>query len=253
MKSIFKVATLVVAASFVSAPAFAYGYSVPQPVVPRNSFYADIDAGIGTLSTPAKYLCDPNTLTCPLYDASYETGSVVAGANIGYHLALNPHFLIGTELGYDYNGSSSYKGWYSVVDWNSPWYFDDYEVTYRVTSQDVHGLLTATALFQSGFSFFAKGGAARVYQTLTVDGQQSWWTEGEFPTSTQTINGFKPMAAMGVGFQRGKFNVYLQYAHIFGTDANDFKDFFDMDTLKMNKIVSVDTLKVGVGVTIPVI
>src|SRR5579864_5684451 len=109
MKSLFKAAILIVAAGFVSVPAFAYHsttvttyYPVPQPAFPRNSFYIDVDGGVGVLSTPAKYLCDPVSTACPLDSASYQLDDIAAGANMGYRFALNPGFLLGTELGYDY-------------------------------------------------------------------------------------------------------------------------------------------------------
>ncbi len=259
MKSVLKFAPLFVLVGFITTPVLAFGYhqpvvryypAAPQPITPRNSFYLDADVGYSNLATPQKYLCDPYDYTCPLYSASYQTGSVAAGANVGYRFAVNPFFLLGTEFGYDYNGQSRYTGDYYTFD--PFWYKIPNSLTYKVTSQDLHLLATSTVLFQNGFKVFAKGGAARVHQTVSFSDTSATEYDG-VSLSSSSYDAIKPMAAFGVGFERNRFNVYLQYSHLFGVNANDFSDFIDMNTLKANKIVSVDTVKLGIGVIIPVL
>jgi hypothetical protein len=251
MKPVFKFGVFILATSFfMSNSALANSNSVSKPIVPKNSLYIDGNVGYGSLFTPEKTFCDAFSdrgYGCPLSSASYKIGGIVAGADVNYRFAINPRFLVGGEFGYNYNGTSTYKGGY----WD-PVFQDDANFTYHVKSEDLHLMATGTTLFGNGISLFVKGGAARVHQTLVFSD-----IEGDFPavlpTTKQSLNAIKPMAAVGIGFERNIFNVYLQYSHIFGTDAEKFSDFFDTSTQQMNKVVSVDTIKLGVGVVIPIL
>jgi hypothetical protein len=235
MKSVLKISPFILAAGFlISNTALAYGY-IAKPIPPRNSFYIDGNVGYSNLSTPNKNLCDPNDLSCPFTSVSYNTDGVGACADVGYRFAINPAFLIGSELGYDYNGQSKYSGTY---------YWDGTNFSATVKSQDVHLLGTGAWLFPNGVNLFAKAGAARVNQSLSYD-------NNEYNYGSASTTEFKPMTGVGVGYQNGLFDINLQYSHIFGTNVGNFSD--AVDTNGNMKIVSVDAIKLGLGVIIPVL
>lgn len=209
---------LMVGAGFLMTPAFAANVS-------QNSVYISGDAGFGLLATPDGYLADPDGIE--VTKASYSRGGFAGGVNIGYLHALNQNVLLGAEFGYDYNGQSKYSE-------------TEYGVKsdLKITSQDLHLLATGTYLFNNGFNVFAKAGAARVSQKA----------EGSINGSSgnDTVNGYKPMAAGGVGYQYKLANFFVQYSHIFATDGTDsFKDL--TDSKDNQKIATVDTIKAGVA------
>ncbi len=248
MNLLLKVAVLAIAAGGVSAPVFAYPDQ--PPVVHKHSFYVDGNFGFSMLSTPQEFIadCSPDHYYNGCYNSTYSSGSLAAGADVGYHFAINPSFLLGGELGYSYNGRSRYNADYNEF-YN--WYWSQYRTTMKVKSQDIHLLATGTVVFHNGFNIFVKGGAAKVTQKLYVDTQS--WIDDYFPVPTEasSLTAVKPMAAIGLGYQSGLFNVNIQFSRIFATNAKDFSDMMDMDTLTMNKIVSVETVKLGLGITIP--
>lgn len=247
-------ALIVAGTSVVISPALAYRYyPVPAPApyqnnfynayLPRDSFYVSGDVGLGSLATPEQVLMPVDGY---ITGASYEVGkSVAASGSIGFKHVLNPHVLLGAEFGYDYNGSSKYTEEYAQ-DYS---YTDS--TTYRISSQDLHVLATGTLLFGRGFSVFAKGGAARVQQTLRITDQVDDVNPPLYLYGT-SIAGYKPMAAVGMGYQFKAVEIYAQYSHIFGTDASTFyPDLFNLDGT-FATIVSSDTIKMGLAFHIPV-
>lgn len=254
MKSTLKVAILAIALGGVSAPVFAYADDqwppTDQQPIARKSFYIDGNLGVSSLATPKEFIddCDPANYT-GCYSAGYKTGGLVVGGDIGYRFALIPSFLLGAETGYSYNGQSKYTADYRLL---YPLVLTYYSTSLKIKSEDIHLLATGTYMFHNGFNLFVKGGAARVTQKLDVNTQS--WINGYYPIPTEasSFSAIKPMAAFGIGFQHGMFNANLQVSHIFADHPKDFDDMMDMNTLKMDKIVSVETVKLAIGVTIPV-
>jgi OmpA-like transmembrane domain len=243
-------ALIVAGTSVVISPALAYRYypaPAPAPFYnaysPRDSFYIAGDVGVGSLATPEQVLIP---VSGPITGASYETGkSIAASGSVGFKHALNPHVLLGAELGYDYNGASKY-----TEDYTPDWTYTE-STTYRISSQDLHVLATGTLVFGRGFNIFAKGGAARVRQTLRITNQVDY-SDLPFYLGGTTLVGYKPMAAVGMGYQFRAVEIYAQYSHIFGTDASNFyPDLFNENGSFAN-IVSSDTIKMGLAFHIPV-
>lgn len=236
----FMVATLAACSALLATSAFAqvqayspFSYSSP------NSVYISGDAGYGTLSTPKQSLPFPDDIISGSSD--YKIGSFAGGGSLGYEHAINRNLLVGAELGYDYNGQSKYTENYTDA------LFSD-SLVYKVTSQDFHALVTGTYLFNNGFNVFAKGGAARVDQALKVDSEAS---NAYWPSSTYEdhLIGYKPMAATGIGYRFRMVDIYAQYSHIFGTDADSFQDLVDNNG-NLKNIVSTDAIKLGASVRI---
>lgn len=209
-----------------------YGYDTPLNIV-----YFSGEVGLGHLMTPEEYISPPDNYL--ISGASYRTQSVAAGANLGFKHAVNRQFLIGGEVGYDFNGQSKYnEEYYPNFTWVE-------STNYTISSQDIHLLATGTILFHSGFNIFAKGGAARVEQKLKVSNDVDYATIPIY-LGENTITQIKPMAAAGVGFQLRNAGIYAEYSHIFGKDAQNFEDF--MDANGFTDVVSVDTFKVGLSI-----
>lgn len=235
MKSIVKLG-LVAAAGLFTASAFADTIINPNPsVAPLNSFYVSGDAGYGMLSTPDQNFCDPGV--CPgVTGASHSTGSFAGGLNIAYNRALTQNVLVGGEFGYDYDGLAKY-----TED------FHNNSDTLKISSQDFHLLATGTYLFANGFNVFAKAGVAQVYQ-------KSNWSDStnvDLSWANTSDLQYHPMTAVGAGYQIHKLNIFVQYAHIFGKDTNNFSDLFNSDGT-FTGTVSVDTFKAGLGYTIAI-
>lgn len=215
--------SLLVTAAFAGAPEI-YG------LTPANSVSLSVDGGYGVLSTPGKNIEDPDALVT---GASNSKGSFAGGFSVGYNHALRPNLLVGAEFGWDYNGQSKY-----TED-----YLGGSSSTLKVSSTDFRLLATSTYLFANGLNVFAKGGAARVDQKLDFD--------GPYYSYEDSIQQYKPMVAGGVGYQFRMLNLYVQYSHIFAKDASDFNDFINNNG-KLTEVVSVDTIKAGIGVNIAI-
>ncbi len=243
---------LIVAGSSVAvSPALADRYYPAAPYqnnfynlyLPRDSFYVSGDVGLGSLATPQQVLIP---ISGPITGASYEIGkSVAASGSVGFKHALNRHVLLGAEFGYDYNGSSKYTEEYAPN-----WSYTE-STTYRISSQDLHVLATGTLVFGRGFNVFAKGGAARVQQKLKITDQVDYSNLPYYLGGT-TLVGYKPMAAVGLGYQFRAVEIYAEYSHIFGTDAENFYPDLFNENGTFATIVSSDTIKMGLAFHIPV-
>ncbi len=225
---------LIVGAGFLMTPAFAANVS-------QNSVYISGDAGFGLLATPDDYLFNKNTVTDGLIISgqSYERGSFAGGANIGYNRALSQNVLVGAEFGYDYNGQSKYS-----ITYNDGISANNVTTKFKVTSQDLHLLATATYLLNNGINVFGKAGVARVDQRFDVSGAHS---DGGNDKAIE----YQPMVAAGIGYQYKMANLFVQYSHIFAKDATDsVNDLFDS---KGNlEVVTVNTVKAGVAFNISI-
>ena len=62
---------------------------------------------------------------------------------------------------------------------------------------------------------------------------------------------YQPMTAIGAGYQIKQFNIFVQYAHIFGKDPSNFTELFNADGT-FTGTVSADTFKAGLGYTIAI-
>ena len=234
MKFFTKSTLLMVGAGFLMTPAFAANVS-------QNSIYISGDAGWGLLATPNDYLFDKDTVTAGLIinGQSFERGSFAGGANIGYNRALSQNVLVGAEFGYDYNGQSKY-----TITYNDGISANDVTTKFKITSQDLHLLATATYLLNNGINVFGKAGVARVDQKFDVSGAHS-------NDSNDKATEYQPMIAAGIGYQYKMANLFVQYSHIFAKDATDnANDLFDS---KGNlEVVTVDTVKAGIAFNISI-
>jgi len=227
MKLTSKLALLTSASVFLATAALADTYPSDSVsgvrIVPKNSAYVAADLGYGALSTPDHDIYEPEWY---ITSSSHSTGNIAGGISAGVNHTLKPNLLVGAELGYESNGKSRYDE--NFINSN-------YDYTMKIFSSDWHLLATGTYLLPKGFDVFAKAGLADVKQKLeqTDDG-------------TDTITQVKPMIATGVGYQVKMVNIYLQYAHIFADDANNFSDLYKSDGTYGN-IVSTDTFKAGVA------
>jgi hypothetical protein len=118
-------------------------------------------------------------------------------------------------------------------------------------SGDLHLLMTGTIMMPHGFNVFGKVGVARVDQALRISNQLPD-DSVPFIVTTDRLVQYKPMAAAGVGYQLGMVGIYGQYSHIFATNASNFSDFIDPVTGDFTQVVSVDTFKVGMSVSLRV-
>jgi outer membrane immunogenic protein len=198
---------------------------------PANSIYVSGDIGYGALSTPDKNIENADGIV--ITDASHSNGHLAGGGNVGFNHAFTRNFLAGSEFGYDYNGQSKYTEDFHNTNL----------LTLRITSQDFHLLATATYLMGYGFDVFGKAGAAYVTQTAKTSGSS-------FDSDTDTENGYEPMIATGVGYQFKMVNIFAQYSHIFANNASNFDDL--TDNSGNQKIVSVDTFKLGAAVSVSI-
>ncbi len=233
-----------IAGSLGATPAFAYverAFPPVNPVYGLNTFYVSGDFGAGALATPAKNLPDTSDTVSSSYFNTFFSG----GGSIGYRRAINPMFSLGVEGGYDYNGKAQYKQSYAYY----PPYYGEDTITNNITSQDFHLLSTGTFYFYNGFNVFGKAGVADVHQTLRVN-YNNPWDIVPVNLGDETTNAYKPMVATGIGYSFRNVDIYAQYSHIFGDNAQDFSDLFNSDGTM--KIVSVDTFKLGFAVGIKV-
>jgi hypothetical protein len=247
---------LALVSGFIGSPALAYRYvaaDAPPPAYPgtfynnyypRDSVYIAGDAGLGALDTPEQFLLPPDN--SGISSASYEVGkSVAAGGSVGIEHVVGRHFSIGSEFGYDYNGNSKY-----TEDYNQNFTYTD-SSTFRISSQDLHVLAVGNLLIGRGMKVFVKGGAARVDQTLRITNQVDY-SNLPFLMGETRIIGYKPMAAIGLGYQFRAVEIYGQYSHIFGASPENFyPDLFNQDGTFAN-VVSTDTFKIGLAVHVPI-
>ena len=227
---------IIIAAVAIATPLLATAtFAIPY-FPPANNAYVSADIGFGNLATPSQYLVDPNDAPEVLSSASYQTGNLAGGASVGYQHALSPRFLIGAELGYDYNGNAKYtEGYQSYLGWD--------DTTMKISSQDFHALATGTVMLKYGFNVFAKAGVARVNEKLDVSNVPSELSDTVYEDH---LTGYKPMAAAGLGYQIHAVELYAEYSHIFGSDDSNFDDLISSDG-HLKNIVSVDTIKAGIA------
>lgn len=196
--------------------------------ISTNSLYISGAVGYGSLSSPNDYPVDPNSDF--ITSTSYSTHSFVSGLDLGYRYALTQHILIGSELGWDYNGQAEYT---TVYPGN---------VTQKLTinSYDIHLLATSTYLFNNGLNFFGKAGVARV-------NQKGVWSNTGFGDWDIAKTQYQPMVAAGIGYQIKRFNVFIQYDHIFGQNANQMSDMFNQQG-KFTNTVASNSIKLGLEI-----
>jgi hypothetical protein len=230
---------IIVVGSLAISPVFA-DYPSESPKVGLNTFYFSGDTGFTILSTPYENLPDaPQVIS-----STFTTIGWGVGATIGYRRTINPWLSIGAETGYDYNGTARYRQSYANKELIG---YD--ELSYKVTSQDNHFLGVTRVTFHNGFIIFGKAGAARVQQELKVDYREAETSQLTILDENTAI-GYKPMAAAGIGFTYKILDIYAQYSHIFGANVTDFSELVNSDGTMT--IVSVDTVKFGLGLNIKV-
>src|SRR5262249_27821320 len=121
-------------------------------------------------------------------------------------------------------------------------YVGGWDTTAKIISKDFNLLATGTYLFRNGLNVFGKVGGARVEQIAQWNG-----VTNNVPFSEQTLVQYKPMVATGIGYQYRTYDLFFQYSHIFGTNADNFGDLFDSNG-NMSEVASVDTFNVGAAV-----
>lgn len=247
------VATLIVS-SLAITPALAFGrYPGPHRGYDRgnryaeapsqNEFYISGDIGSGTLATPDQNLQDPDGTF--ITNASHSNSSLSGGGSVGFRHFVNPMLAVGAEFGYDYNGQSKYE-----EDYGSSYYYNSLDSsTLKITSTDFHLLATGTAFLRGGFNLFGKAGAARVHQSAKTYNEVPA-QDVPYLTTDNSVDGYKPMVAAGFGYRIKMVDIYAQYSHIFGTNADNFSDLFDSTTSDSMNVVSVDTFKLGLAVNL---
>jgi opacity protein-like surface antigen len=231
-------------AGLLATSAFADTTILPVTSTPKNSVYISGDVGYGVLSTPNQNIAEPDGFY--VQSASHSNGGFAGGVNIGINHALSSNLLVGGEFGWASNGRAKYTETSTTNDTPS----SDETATLKITSTDLQLLATSTYVFNNGLNVFGKAGAARVQQKGTVSSSPAWEAE-----TTETR--YQPMLAAGIGYQFRMVNLFVQYGHIFGKDAKNFNDLFNVNVdedgnptgdASFNGTVAVDTIKAGVAV-----
>lgn len=195
--------------------------------VSKNSIYISGAGGYGSLSTPDSY---PNPNSDFVTSTSFNIHSFVSGLDIGYNYEIAKHILVGAELGWDNNGQAKYTTVYP----------GDLTEVLTIKSHDIDLLATSTYMFDNGLNFFGKAGVARVYQ-------KGIWSDTGWPDQSVDKTQYQPMLAAGIGYQIKMFNIFVQYDHIFGQNANQMTDIFNEKGEFTNTVAS-NAIKLGVQI-----
>ena len=239
MKLSVKLALLSASAALLVTSAFAE--TVLVDTTSKNSVYVSGEAGYGALSVPNKNIEVADGFF--IKSASHSNDGFAGGANVGLNHALNHNVLVGAEFGYDYNTPAKYTENASTPATQGQDVQND-SLTMKVSSWNLHLLATGTYLFNNGINVFAKAGGARVEQKTSCSE-----SSGDAISNINDTQ-YQPMLAAGLGYRIKMVDIYAQYSHTFGKNANDFDDLFNSNGTV--NVVSVDTIKAGIAYNIAI-
>lgn len=162
------------------------------------------------------------------------TGDVSWGLYGGYNYAINPNVLLGGQAGYNNYGTAKYSIYAPTFN------------NFKIQSNAWDLLATATYLWENNINVFAKGGASLVTQHMT--GSLNGVTVGD-------QSNVVPEVAVGTGYVYKRFNINLEYRHIFGSGQTNFNDTFNNNGTLVptgfNSVASIDAIYFGLSYLFP--
>ncbi len=143
-------------------------------------------------------------------DASSQTDqNFILGASAGYDYALNPHLMLGGELGYLYMGQNSYE--------NISSYMGPSGTSATLSNWGIQLLATATYVYSSGFNVFGKAGLMYEDTTMNTTGGSA----EIIADNNGSESGVVPVLAIGIGYDLTQnLDVTFQYEAVLGDNYN---------------------------------
>ena len=202
-------------------------------------FGANVGMGEFVNKLSAQTVSDASSPTIGVSQLETQNGNVNFGATVGYDFALTDlieNMTVGAEIGINYTpniGSFTYNTGTATAK-------------VEANSLEIPILLT-TKYYMGNFNVAAKAGYTYVRQNTTVKDNSTNYTP---PQLEKTNTKFKPMLAIGVGYEvMDNLAVTAQYSWQFGNSANDSKyyDTFGAPT----STFATYTVTAGVTYTMP--
>lgn len=204
MKKTLIMSAIAAALAASSAAAIAGGNTAVN--APLSGPYIQGGLGVGFLRTPNDEL--QNQPFSGTFSSEHKNYNLAGRVAEGYRYMLNTNIGLGAELGYNYNGQSSYE--YNTQN------AGNFNLKYRDMSVDLLGVLTY--YFTPAWSVNAKAGAAYVMQEIT--GNASYLST-LLNRNIENKSQFLPEIAMGVSYNVSQHVALgVEGSYIFGSKIN---------------------------------
>lgn len=231
--------TTVIGLAKTSKPAMKnYDPSIVTSAIAGNHAYLGIQGGYGTMdvhiSEVGKAIFDAEKVSYEAHEPKATAGRIFAG----YLWLAGEKGHLGAEIGYGKHPNRTYTFSFEDEESLEPEMITT-EVKFKGYYLDLLGV--AKYNFTPQINAFVKGGIAYVHQTVTIEGDTTFFSLffGDIDIEKATLNKFLPEAAIGVGYDINRnFSVDLSYSHIFGEAINLPMPIFGA--------ASVNTLMLGV-------